>query len=751
MNHKVNTPDDSKNRLKRSWFSAWVLLRSIRTRIILPYVILTILVAFAGTYIVTTLVQGSLEERLLSQLADAAGVANDEVALFETSLLSQLRELTFLQGAYEAMRDGDSQTVQQLLVPSISNSAIRRAIITDLNANVVLDIVLPPGSAEPKPDGSLGGRNILQVSLIQWALSGIGDQYGDRHAGLLQIDNELYLGIGGPFRLSSDPDDPDSELVGAVIVAEPLHTLLDRIKETAVVRRVTVYGPDGEVVATTLGEDEPRREELAITTAFFQAIVSDPSRTFQQERTVLGRRVRFAYFTFLIRHEAMGVMSIGIESGFVPETGAWGRFQLATIFSLATLAVIGIGYTVSRRIITPIMKILRTSRAVAQGDLTQRTGIQSNDELGALAVTFDDMTAKLDKRTSELERLLQEQREQASRVQAILESVAEGVLMEDQNNQIVTMNPAAQDLLEVLSEQFRASQPVREIEAASDVRRFEIGDRIISVDTSPVMMPDGTQLGKVLVLRDITRETEVDRLKDEFIAQISQELRTPLASIKGYSDLLLRVTGGEQHRPFLETIDTLEDMITNLLDFTQLEAGNLEFRFEPTSMETIVQEAIPALSERCEEKDIRFSVHIDGPIPQMLGDEARLRRALVNLVDNACNNTPEGGEAILSVHTDGHSITVSVQDTGEGITPEEQTRLFSRFHNIGLERTGDARGAGMDLYLAKAIVEAHRGSIWVESELGKGSILAFTIPLDAGVRDQEPPGGIFTDLGDLLR
>jgi signal transduction histidine kinase/HAMP domain-containing protein len=754
----MNALNDSPKRLRQSWFSAWVLLRSIRARIVLPYVILTVLVAFVGTYIVTSLVQGSLEDRLQSQLADAAGVASDEVALFEDRLLSQLRELIFLTGAYEAMSDGDYLALQNLLTPTISNSGIRRTLLVDLNGDVALDIVLPPGSAEPEPGASLTGRNLSMVPLVQKVLSGFADEIGEYHAGLVQIDNELYLAIGGPFRWSTNPGDDGGISVGAVVVAEPLHSLLDQIKETAVARRVTAYSLDGEVVATTLGDAVPGREELSISPAFFQAVITNPSRTLQDERTVLGRRVRFAYFPFMIRNEALGGMSVGIESGFVPETGAWGRLQLTVVFTLAMLAVIGIGFAVSRRIIGPILKLVRTSRAVAQGDLTQRSGIRSDDEIGALAATFDDMTEKLADRTADLERLFQEQREEASRVQAILSSIAEGVLLEDQNSQIVVMNPAAQELLEVLSDRFQAMKPVREIDTASNVRHFEIGDRVISVETSPVLMPDGRQLGKVLVLRDITAETEVDRLKDEFIAQISHELRTPLTSIKGYSDLLLRAMGepvGEHQRPFLETInrhaDTLEDMIADLLDFTQLEAGNLGLRFEPMSMETVVQRVARKWAERFVEKNIHFSVDIDGPIPEILGDEGRLRRALDNLVENACNYTSQGGKASVFLAANENSVTVAVKDTGVGIAPEDQDHLFTRFFRVGLEHTIDVRGVGVDLYVTKAIVEGHGGEIWVESELGKGSTFTFTVPLDASAREPKPPDETITDLGDLLR
>jgi signal transduction histidine kinase len=762
MSVSNSSPDRSAIRRTppRQWWSrAWIYFRSIRARIILPYAILTVLVAFAGTYIVTNLVQGSLEERLQSQLGDAAGVASDEVALFENKLLSQLRELTYLQGAYEAARDGDYQALQKLLIPSISNSGTRRAIVTDLAGNVMLDIILPPGKANPETDSSLIGRNLSTVPAVQQVLDGIEDEYGDRHAGLVEFEDEgaLYLTISGPFRLSSNPSVPGNELLGAVMVAEPLQSLLDQIKETAVARRVTVYDSEGEVLATTLGENEPRREELKISPAFFQAVTSDTSRTPQQERTVLGRRIRFAYFVFWVRHQALGVMSVGIESGHVTSKGALSRIRLATIFGAAVLGVIGIGYFTSRRIIIPIMTLVQTSRAVAAGDLTQRTLITSDDEIGRLAATFDHMTESLAQRTEELERLLREQRREASRMQAILSSIADGVLMEEQTNQIVVMNPAAQELLDLMSEQFDAMKSVRVIETGDEARRFEIGDYVISTRTTPVLMSDGKQLGKVTVIRDVTRETEVERLKDEFISQISHELRTPLTNIKGYGDLLRSMGDslGDQQRRFVETInqhtENLEEMIAQLLDFTQLEAGNLGLRIEPMAMDKVVQSVAESWTGRFEDKGVKFSVQANGAIPEMLGDERRLRWALTNLVENAYNYTPEGGEVTLSLQADPDSVTVQVADTGVGIALEDQTHLFTRFYRVSLERTVDVRGSGVGLYVAKAIVEGHGGEIGVKSELGKGSTFAFTLPLDAGARSQKPKEEAFADLGELLQ
>lgn len=753
----MHVSNDLPERLDRWQTAVRAFLRSIRTRIVLPYAVLTLVVAIAGTFIVTTLVQGSLEERLRTQLADAAGVASDRVALFENELLEQLRSLTFLQGAYETMRDGDYGALQDLMTPNIVNYGIQRTVITDQSGTVILDIRLLPGQSDPLLNGPLVGNNLSTIPLVRRALDGESDRYGERHAGLIEVGDKPYLAIAGPFRLTSNLDEPGSEVLGVVMVAEPLESLLDQIKETAVVRRVTVYDSDGSVVATTLGAGEPSLQDLAISPSFFQAILADPDRTLQDERMVLGRRVRFAYFVFIMRHRALGAMSIGLESGFVADQGTLSRLQLSIIFGGTVVAVILIGYGVSRGIIYTIMQLVRTSRAVSAGDLSQRTGITSDDELGKLATTFDQMTESLAQRTAELERLLREKREEASRVNAILSSISEGVLVENHEKQIIPMNPAAYTLLNLLSEQFNDMQPVREIDSSGSARRFEIGNRVISSETSPVRLPDGEQLGSVIVMRDITQETEADRLKDEFVTQISHELRTPLTSILGYSNLLLRMGGaeGNEEGRFLETINrqatTLVEMITQLIDFTQLEAGNLGLRLAPMSMENVVQQVVETWQERFEEKGVQLVARVQDSIPEMVGDASRLRSALNHLVDNAYKYTPEGGEVTIALGVEKESIKVKVIDTGVGIDAKDQAHLFTRFYRVDIERTVDVRGAGVGLYVTKAIIEQHGGEIWVESELGQGSTFAFTLPLDGGARDPKATELSLTDLGDLLR
>ncbi|MGD9098944.1 MAG: ATP-binding protein [Anaerolineae bacterium] len=758
----MSASDTPPSSLKQWRTLALAFVRSIRARIILPYAILTLVVAVAGIYIVTSLVQDSLAEQVRNQLVDAAGVALDEVRFFEDKQVTRLRELTYLQGAYEAMRDEDYVRLQELLSPSISIAEIRRTIITDVDGSVVLDISLPPGSAEPQSDGPLTGRNLLTsfpVPLVQRVLSG-GDARGELYAGLLNIGDQLYLATGGPYHVSRDPTEEGSAVQGVMMVAEPLQDLLDRLKETTIVHGVSLYGPNGQVMATTLGTlgQQAPLEELSISSSFFQAVISDPEHIRQEERAVLGRQVRFAYFTFQIRYEALGVMSIGLDSSHVAQERDSSRLRLAAIFSLAVLGVVGIGYVASRRILIPIMQLVQATRAVAQGDLNQRTGIESDDEIGILAATFDHMTESLAQRTADLEQSSRENREVANRLQTILSSISEGVLLEDPDHQITPMNPVADELLTLLADQTEAMGSLHEIIVYAGMRHLEIGERVISVESSPVIAPDGKRQGNVMVMRDITREVEVDRLKDEFLAHISHELRTPLTSLLGCCQYLAQVRASSwepEDQEILTTVHrqarTLARMVDEILDVSQLLAGNLGMRFDLMTIESVVQDVAEKSAGRFKEKGIQFSVQVSSPIPRMMGDGQRLRWALSNLVDNAYKYTREEGKVTLALSASENSVTVQVKDTGVGIAKEDQPHLFTRFYRVSrLERTIDVRGVGVGLYIAKEIVEGHGGEIWVESELGQGSTFTFNLPLDAG-GGYKPSEMIYTDRGDLLQ
>jgi len=242
------------------------------------------------------------------------------------------------------------------------------------------------------------------------------------------------------------------------------------------------------------------------------------------------------------------------------------------------------------------------------------------------------------------------------------------------------------------------------------------------------------------VLRDVTAEAEADRLKDAFIAHVSHELRTPLTAIKGYITLLLKFTRGaltDEQARFLETInrhtDNLIGMINTLLDFSEMEAGGrLRIQPRPSDLSHLINEIAQEWWPEMQEKGLTLRVEIAKDLPLVEADTQRLRWAVINLVRNAWQYTPPGGEVTLRLSRQENYVALEVADTGIGIPARLKAQLFDRFFRLTNQADDEVRGLGLGLYVARAIVEAHDGEIQVESEEGVGSTFRILLPISRG-------------------
>jgi len=707
----------------------WV--SSIRTKIVLPYAVLTLAVAAVGTFVVTQLVAGSLKERFNNQLLEAGRVTSDSVVRKEREHLEQLRALAFTQGVDVAVASGDIHILKELLFPPVVNSRIDSVEVTDKLGRELLGIKRVRGSTDVRDYTLTTGTDLSTWSIVAQILAGQFDRVGDKFVMLARESSGYVFYTGGPIR-------HEGQVVGTMLVGTYLDEFLARIKEESIAD-VTFYDSQGQVLATTLrGGGEQIKDVLKVSPAFCQSIILRPNETLRRSLDLYGRPYEMAFGPLQIRETWLGIFSVTLPSSFIVQKAATSRFQFGVIFTLAMVLVFVIGYLISQRIIMPIIRLVQTSRAVAAGNLEQQTGIRRGDEIGVLASSFDQMTRSLRERTRELE-------EEASKIRAILESIADGVIVEDQNGQIIMMNPAAERILGDLSEGFPA-HPIRELPAlwAQDAspngvgnRRFEAGGRVISAGEAPVVTRGGIELGKVMVFRDITREVEVDRLKDEFIENVSHELRTPLTSIKGYSKLLMLTAQDrldEQQRKSLNYISQrssqLVTMIGELLDMTDIAAGTLGLDLAPTSLKDLILEVMDFWRERIEEKHLSADVRLPPDLPPVWVDGNRVKRVLHNLISNACNYTAPGGTITVATYIDGDKVRVDVEDTGFGISEADQSRLFTRFFRARDVPHDEVRGAGLGLYMARALIEAHGEHIWLErSKLGEGSVFSFTLPV----------------------
>ena len=385
----------------------------------------------------------------------------------------------------------------------------------------------------------------------------------------------------------------------------------------------------------------------------------------------------------------------------------------------------------------------------------------------AIVIHNAELYSYINDLASRLSELLEQQREEASRSQAILQSVTEGVIVLDEHQRVVLFNPAAERVLSIPAA-FTLRQPLARLTAydAPDMpaQRAELiynglneglsmlndqgrgHNRMLELPSPPqsialnfaaVLGPDQVPYGSVAVLRDVTREIEADRAKRDFISSVSHELRTPLTSIKGYVDLLLLGAAGpigEGQLSFLNVVknnaNRLMDLINDILEIGRIDADKIKLTFDQVDVTHVFHDVLQTMGAEMERKTITVSVEVQEGLPLITGDARRLTQVVMNMVSNAVKYTyREGRVGLRAFLNPAGMVQVDVEDNGVGISPDQQQHLFRRFYRADNPLRDEAGGTGLGLSIAKSFVELHGGEMWVKSESGKGSTFSFIVPV----------------------
>lgn len=342
--------------------------------------------------------------------------------------------------------------------------------------------------------------------------------------------------------------------------------------------------------------------------------------------------------------------------------------------------------------------------------------------------------------------LFDQVQDESSQRRAILESIADGVVVCDRQRTVMLVNHAAEQMLDMhdwnLVRRNFNEVPLKRVEAAQDMfgsdtgelEHYRLGERVMRMSHAPVIGDNGEELGEVIVLHDISAEAAVDQAKTTFIATISHELRSPLTVISGNTELLLRGLVGElsaDQRDLLESVrnrvDVINRIVKNMILVASIESNTLDTELEPHELWVAVDQAISAVRLSYTKKNLGIEANIPKDLVPVLADREQLQLILGQLLDNARRYTKEGVVTIGAERHDGF-IHINVTDTGPGIPVEQHGRLFTRFHRVEGNNSPE-RGSGLGLVITRQLVERQGGRVWASSEVGSGSTFSFSLPI----------------------
>jgi two-component system, OmpR family, phosphate regulon sensor histidine kinase PhoR len=514
--------------------------------------------------------------------------------------------------------------------------------------------------------------------------------------------------------------------------------------------RVTVVTPQGRVLADS--QSDPRTmENHADRPEIRDALAKGEGQSARRSIT-MGRDLLY----YAVRADTTGgtpiVLRFAAPLSTVHETLVAFRrklwFASVIILLLAGTASLLVTLGFSDR----IERLKEFSRRVAEGDFRPLPGDGSGDALEKLGASLNQTAARLDRTI----RTLTEERNLSS---AILGSMVEGVAVVSGAERLVFANQSFAEILGLDLPPKSGSalvEIVRQTDLIEAVRKVLAGEQRVESEIVTGTLRQhffaatvgavraGETYGAVVVLHDITELRRLERVRRDFVANVSHEFRTPLTAIQGFAETLLAgaMDDPQNRERFLEIIvehsRRLARLTEDLLKLSKMDADRLELEIRRVSVSQLIESCIETTQHRAIEKEISISVQPVSGVPDIAGDRRRLAEVLQNLLDNALQYTLSRGEIVVSAEARDGEVVFTVADTGIGIPKADQSRIFERFYRVDAARSRELGGTGLGLSIAKHIVEVHAGRIWVDSEVGRGSQFHFTVPVFDAERAERP-------------
>jgi two-component system phosphate regulon sensor histidine kinase PhoR len=503
--------------------------------------------------------------------------------------------------------------------------------------------------------------------------------------------------------------------------------------------RLTLLSADGTVVADS--SERPERMDNHANRPEIEAAARDGLGGARRRSHTLNRE--FAFVALRLEGPAPGFLRLGR-----PADEASGELAAARRAVLSgTLCGLGLalalGALFARRHVAPLREVTRVAEDLRAGRYDSRARVESCDDLGLLAAALNDLGADFARRIAARGR-------EDARLRAMLSGMVEGVVAVDAEDRVVFANQAARSLLDIERADLEGHAlvelaPIRELHEllaqaraagasqGGEIELFRSGrERVLQAQASP--FEGGGERGLVLVLHELTDLRRLERVRRDFVANVSHELKTPLAAIQGFVETLLSGALHDERNNvrFLERIAAnvkrLSNLVADLLSLARVESGKQEIAREPVDARAVLDEVLRLREGALTDKRLSFECERGGPPLRVLGDREALTQVLDNLLDNAIHYTPEGGRVWVEFEALDGEVLMHVCDTGVGIPEADRERIFERFYRVDRARAHAGGSTGLGLSIVKNLVLRMGGEVGVQSELGRGSTFTVRLP-----------------------
>ena len=500
--------------------------------------------------------------------------------------------------------------------------------------------------------------------------------------------------------------------------------------------RITIINKDGVVLGDS-EEDPATMDNHSNRPEVIEAISQGTGSTIRYSST-LGYNMMYVAVPITSNGAVAGVARVALPLTQIDKSLQHINRVIIIGAVIAAVTAILLAFQLLRITTEPVKKLTQLSKRMAQGELDQEIQITSRDEVGELARAFNQMAVRL----KEMVALITNERD---RMATILSNIDDAIFMVNGNGKITAMNRAAESIFQISEgkalghtfiEIVRDHELNRLLQRCLSTRKQQTG----AVEIKPkkqflgvVATPLSGDGGCLAHIQDLTELRRLEMIRQDFISNISHELRTPIASVKALAETLNEgaVEDPSVAKDFLSRInaeaDKLAQMVQELGELSRIESGEAPLQIRSINIAEAIGHAVDRLRAQADRAELKLDIDSPPTLPEVLADEARVEQVLVNLIHNAIKFTPSGGRISISAKAKDNDIMVSVADTGIGIPPDDLPRIFERFYKADKSRTGG--GTGLGLAIAKHIAEAHGGRIWAESVEGKGSTFKFTLPL----------------------